>query len=1508
MPARSTGIPVLLFPLKIETRFFTVKGEPELWIRVLPDQAFLQSHNPHLTPQELSARTAYFKKIDRGEESPLDAWGALVEQYGAYRAAYLVHVSDEQITQNDVKLADADLTFYYKGLPERLSVFLYYRDDSQELRAVEMTSLEAKSDEKETVVVFGDGDEWVKDFGKAEDIGMAVRIRLIDNNRYEWRSQPPEKFERVIVTGFYSRREVGNNQKQSAEGIQALFENHLYTEGISFIPYGTATNNLGGTQSAFSIRDEFDANATYPYLVNGKALSDQSIGRKLERGLGLAENSVRYFQHADQEHSRFKQLLQKCTWMALGGHSIKLLLGDQLSSEMSLDLWKHYHQFLSARGWFSMIKIDDQPYGILPVTQLGKLNLDNTDGGLSDLKNQEVKASDFTNKLQKSISIFFDHYTSLLNANEDSLDIPRFEKHLTLEDQDQDDKRFDTLEAVLSMRPASARYEWVVWSYRKLRERVPHWLQEQLGISDTLGRMTVGEACQLLAQYGDSGLAQEFALIQARVHALTDHFDDVDESNLQKLPIYSFEELEAFEKPLSEELHADLFVFPEGDIQALKEVFGQLNTDLGAGTGSSTTVNGAGEIVWSSFLQYLGSDSYLSHLLLRSYSNMLVHLGSHPELKLTLEEFTQDVLHLLEALEAEAPDDQQREQLLREALGELFDLNSYRLDAWMSSLANARLDQIRDTSAGQEGLYFGAYGWVENLEQDTEAEVEVTIKNGEITELLDRDRLLDGGVIHCPTPAQSLTATFFKNAYLTHLAEEGEANPYTLNLTSDRVQLSERFMQGIREDQEVEALLGYRLERYLHEADLDVVIYPLRKKYPLEVNIINRAEDEADEGFTQMSVINGLMILEAYKQEKRIAELEIPNYPDRQLVHVWNQVGVDELRLRANAARPTDEVRTVLEGIASLENILDASLDHLFFEAGHQLTQGNLSQSSAAMDAVRGVQEPPETEALKTKIPGTGLSHRIAYIFPMARSVTDPMEGRAFIEPQLDTWLRIQLGPLNKIGCLVQLIEEVTEEIDGGLVSREVVREVQGVTLDQLQITHSDLFYFSDQEVSDGASELELRIVQQLDAFDPALSYRIIEEAPADCSSLADAMEIVRSAKQLIRSSRSFRQQDLSVSGVEMETSLTAFISVFSRLNRLVKMAETTWQPTEPEQLRALAQLNLPAAKRAFLNGEELDPTALDRERTPFLEKAKKWLNIFDDLDKEDLDTSELYAPLQAAAKTLFGDDFMLFPPVRMESEVIESLNDTSQKRLIGKEDQKSQWGQARVQTWMQELAQVNKGAGAFEEWQMIQQQWQEERAITRKDSFRLAQFPTKDAYPWIGLSKTEIDDLLKSDVYRNQEIYADQEEGTYPAEDIYYPSGSESLILVMEDPIRNSMMDSHERGVTRHYYGFVIDEFTEHIPDEKVDTGLSFSYDGPNNEAPQCLLLAVSSPFLKANEWSAEALNEIIRDTMDLYKIRMVSPERIRHHLEKLVDEEKPKEIMGLLPMIHEISIPTIN
>ena len=70
---------------------------------------------------------------------------------------------------------------------------------------------------------------------------------------------------------------------------------------------------------------------------------------------------------------------------------------------------------------------------------------------------------------------------------------------------------------------------------------------------------------------------------------------------------------------------------------------------------------------------------------------------------------------------------------------------------------------------------------------------------------------------------------------------------------------------------------------------------------------------------------------------------------------------------------------------------------------------------------------------------------------------------------------------------------------------------------------------------------------------------------------------------------------------------------------------------------------------------------------------------------------------------------------------------------------------------------------------------------------------------------------------------------------------------------------------------GMLVDEWTETIPVQSVDTGITFHHDRPNSEAPQAMLLVTPTDF--RGEWQWADLVDALNETLDFAKRRAVEP-----------------------------------
>ena len=90
-------IPILLFPVRLETRFKTITENrtrrQQLWVRVYPDECSIDTFEETLSENEIANAQLYWTGIWQAggiEEQERAAWRALVASHGSGRATWIV--------------------------------------------------------------------------------------------------------------------------------------------------------------------------------------------------------------------------------------------------------------------------------------------------------------------------------------------------------------------------------------------------------------------------------------------------------------------------------------------------------------------------------------------------------------------------------------------------------------------------------------------------------------------------------------------------------------------------------------------------------------------------------------------------------------------------------------------------------------------------------------------------------------------------------------------------------------------------------------------------------------------------------------------------------------------------------------------------------------------------------------------------------------------------------------------------------------------------------------------------------------------------------------------------------------------------------------------------------------------------------------------------------------------------------------------------------------------------
>jgi hypothetical protein len=289
------------------------------------------------------------------------------------------------------------------------------------------------------------------------------------------------------------------------------------------------------------------------------------------------------------------------------------------------------------------------------------------------------------------------------------------------------------------------------------------------------------------------------------------------------------------------------------------------------------------------------------------------------------------------------------DQVFRETL----DLHSHRLDAWYMALAAARLDSLRSQSGNEATLYIGAYGWVDNVRPQPAP--------------------ISWGYVHAPSINHAASAAVLRSGYLAH--QQSGSQAAAIDLSSTRVRLAQKLLDGVRSGQALGALLGYQLERALHAATpmLDPFIGPFRTFAPIE-------------GVTGDHTIDGLWLLDRRST--------IPWGTDP-----WPKVG--------------DPTQTALDAqLCSLAHTVDAMSDLMLAESVHQLVGGNALRAGATVDAIgRGDTPPPVLDITRTPRRGGTVTHRLFVMLGGGAPSGWTTTPRTQAEPRLAALAAAILGP-----------------------------------------------------------------------------------------------------------------------------------------------------------------------------------------------------------------------------------------------------------------------------------------------------------------------------------------------------------------------------------------------------------------------------------------------------------------------------------------------------------------
>jgi hypothetical protein len=1380
-------------------------------------------------------------------------------------------------------------------------------------------------------LVLGEDFDWIANFDKAIQVGMAMRLSL---------SQPfaTQGFDRLMVLGI----RVSSAAADHKQLLEELIENHRYSpEGMSFLAQGTPTNHTAEMRAGFSTDDaEGDASfetETQPPIIPTDIELDKTDAERLAVALDVDLEQLTGLANARQTDVSQAKVMNIALWPATLGFYLEELLEDPPAVIGSLR--KFFTEHVAGRGSLPAIRVGKQPYGILVTSAFRRWQ-----------PNQFVDGEEFS---------FLAQAHEVLQRVEDQWQqlVPQV-KHA-----DSPGDSFANLLNILGLHATSVDFARRLGTYENVLWNLAHfYIGGIIPGSGPIGdyfREISSRGIALVNQLGLSfpRLPKLFGLLFSNITSPLNGplVDDVEKPEDEKLS-------ESIELPAK---YAVKIVDGEAETVLDKNYIGWLvNTDITT-LKEQRFINQTGQqlpipaallyrmlhrslllSVFEASINVFEGFQLVGNAVRREQDFTNVEAGRTvtrwefmeanvgrvlPQLSdanVALGDFlaTADVttvpaaFTLQEVKNSIARLEKLKTAELERLFAEHIDLCSYRLDAWQTAIFAARLDRLNalrqtpDTGFEKRGIHLGAYGWLENLRP---APPPVPVPANEIPGSLQQDGVTvfeqpnNGGYIHGPSINHAVAAAVLRNAYLTH-ADENNADHFAVRLTSERARTALSFLEGVRNGQQLGALLGYQFERALHDryvingTALAQFILAFRKKYPMVADKITPAA--ATDSITQKEayqVVDGYALLEA---------VLLGNSP---LSYPFGVDGLPENQSDAAA-------QAIIAEVERLKDTLDAIADLSLAEGVFQVTQGNYERAGATLKALSEGNAPPEPEIVRTPRSGAVVNHKVAVHFATV-DVESPWPGpgtpRSLAAPGLNKWIGDLIGLPDSIQFSVRYESENPVAISSAQLNLQPIDLIflvgnQAGAIKRTQ-QGSELTEFEASDLTELESRIDfaLRVDRLDDGLDASGRIKIefmstdgfpTSEPPA--RTFFEVLPLLRNLQRLVASSRLLGADDYMLPSEENGDPNTtenpkrwnlggieqSFDDAAESLNDALVVLEDIVATFPPDDLNAvdysalrtallaLSLFGLPDAFPKNASLPEPGPNATDEERLNLLRAQQALidqatltagegrsrhtravaLRNFTDLNPEQIarltvfKKAEIY---QAAGALVLGDAFRFVPTFDFKN-LPEVTAAHSFANDLPPAESLLRFTQSRLQSGSANTAISDWRDLAVEEWLQgaaaVRERvgWIDEvntyhEAFADDElSFRPLQLPFNAKAHWVALEFPEVKPEQLDDP------------------DVFVPTG-DFLSVVRQLP-----QDYDAAGAQA---GLLIDEWNEVIPNKIETTGIAIHYNQPNTEPPQCILLAVSPNVNGRWEW--DDLVETVIDTFDRAKRRAVEPDFLR-------------------------------
>jgi hypothetical protein len=1492
--ALDTQHPVLLMPVSVQTRYDD--AVTRLMIRIYPDTLHTFQHEPGLTPAEVAEAQRYWALRFATPADTASPWQQIALLYGPMRAAYLVrmltptNVADigqpvePAFDAAAVPLASPDAREVVAAvLPDRF-VAVGYRNGVEVLRkwGRAVADLLPMSPLFDPLLVDDpalwnpfEGDRaWLVDYDAAVEAGMAITVRQPD---LKGGAQLADGLDRLVVLGV--------DWTQTPDGAAALVAellyNHQHAEGLKFVAQGTPTNNTGQSRSGYAGNGADVAAALEPGAADAQAaalaaaqaaaggsvpvVADElaGAGARLQLLLGLPKAGFDAGQvpGADLQEGATSGHMLNALWKATLGYTLRYFWNPidpahTLFDDKVLDVLRaHVVRYLRPSGPLSALRVGNQPYGILPVVAKGFVPAPNS-------------------ALERELADAIGWFRGIWEAA-----VPRVPTMRT--------PGAENLHQVLSTQPWSvAKQFWQVAGPANI-ENFPEIkdtaftqrLMMQFMLADLLDKQPFAMRAPFLAT----------CAVVPKAHSL----DAV--AWVQRDPADNRREL-APDAALARNFIATLLTLlstpsanPRSALLQMQNAESLLEALLGFAADEevlhsgrelfyghvdkSPLISAAAKLQMrhARYAEYIGTDTAtlvgdqfeIGHAAALLDVKLVGTTGNQSVAAFIGSQFGQLVANWPEQLKNIATFNESLAFLQQRKAGELdhalrttLDIAAFRLDAWITSLATKRLDQMREQVPA--GLHIGAFGVVENLLPDSR---------------LPDQRLADSlGYVHAPSLQQATTAAVLRSGHLAN--REAAAGAFNVDLRSHRVKRAKRLLEGIANGQSMAALLGYRFERSLRDNGLSQHILDYRRAFPMAPS---GPGPETGENISARDVVDGVRLLAEYR-DKGIAAISPPSVP----------------------AADQPKVAAFIDDQADL---MDSVSDLLVSESVHQLVGGNLDAAGAAMMTLDKQTRPPEPRVVETPHSTRGYTQRVVVAMQTANAGPwAPMNDLAAqVEPRLNAWLARLLGDPARFRFHARVLQQVDtgQKFDGRPILRwDDTGNLLEAGLDELGLSPLALVLGSEPQTSGGQSGVQERLATLLRgkaaaAFGAAAEGMAVvlqadppPGAPAGSVGLVDFESFCWLLHRLLDKTRPLRRMDMvqARDGIESDATQNdgeyagvdvaelqaraAIVDAQAAVVLAALAAAVAAVPAEPELLDpalpatqallaglqdALAQAGAlgwrsASASQAVASvagagagagvngqGEQVAPgdtvAAAQARAAALLAEVNGRRDAAPAPgagDRFGLQVRKLVDRIHA----VLGPSFPVLPVFNLGGFAAEAAPSLARRNdLLAGDD-------LAIAGWLPKLAAVRETTGLLSDALTAAEAM---GLPTQGNDFKLLQTAGQPVTRWAALPPDPQDDLR----------------GVVAV--VAHAPGALGSI-----------------GAADALAGLFVDEWMESIPATKETTGLSFHFDAPGARAPQSLLLAVPHDRSQPN-WTLDALLGVVDEALSLARLRAVRPQDLQ-------------------------------